>query len=75
MNSYRFVKKSTIVTYAKHLPEVRVSKPEGDVGHMKSLGLGLAVRALRYRLCWRLTVRLGGVLCLLGNKTKTRHTN
>lgn len=37
----------TDVTYAKHLPEVRVSKPEGDVGHMESLGLGLAVRALR----------------------------
>lgn len=38
---------SSGVTHAKHLPEVRVSKPEGDVGHMESLGLGLAVRALR----------------------------
>lgn len=38
---------SSAVTHAKHLPEVRISKPEGDVGHMESLGLGLAVRALR----------------------------
>lgn len=55
-------------TYAKHLSEIRISKSEGDVGHMKSLGLGLTVCAFRYRLCWWLTICLSSIICLLGNK-------
>lgn len=54
-------------TYTEHLPEVWVSEPKGDVGHVESLGLNLAVCAFRYSLCWRLSVCLGGVICLLGN--------
>lgn len=54
-------------TYAEHLPEVWVSKPEGDVGDMKSLGLGLAVCAFRNSRYWWLTVSLGGIICLLEN--------
>lgn len=31
-------------TYAKHLSEVRIPEPEGDVGDMQPLGLGLVFR-------------------------------
>lgn len=57
------------------MPEVGVSKPEGDVGHVESLGLGLAVRALGEGLRGRLAVRLGGVLRLLGDTERTVDTS
>lgn len=51
-------------TYAKHLSEVGIPEPEGDVGDMQPLGLGLVFRVFG-RLCLGLAIRGRRVICLL----------
>lgn len=51
-------------TYAKHLSEVGIPEPEGDVGDMQPLGLGLVFCVFR-RLCLGLAIRWCRVICLL----------
>lgn len=58
-------------TYAKHLSEVRIPEPEGDVGDMQPLGLGLVFRVFR-RLCLGLAIRGRRVICLLKEQEQSK---
>lgn len=51
-------------TYTKHLSEVRIPEPEGDIGDMQPLGLRLVFRVFR-RLCLGLAIRWCCIICLL----------
>lgn len=58
-------------THAKHLSEVRIPEPEGDVGDMQPLGLGLVFCVFR-RLCLGLAICGRRVICLLKEQEQSK---